>query len=171
MTTHPHALTLTAFSAIPYLKPTLLSIFVDLISNSSLMSGFIGAVVGGLIAGFFSWTATNRAHKNAEVLTQKRRKQTIVSFLLAVKEEIKVLQVLHQKHIGVYLEAYRDGDDPSNYLWSVTEDYFSVYKTNCINLGLVNQHELRAMIVKTYLHAMSLVDSIKLYSELVREYS
>jgi len=127
-----------------------------------------GAIVGGLIAGYYSLKATKEAHRHQKNLAEENEKLIISSLLQAIHDELETIFDRYQDSMGNRLESLNDGE-PLNFYYPVVSDFFTVYHGNSFLLGRIKDNDLRKSIIKTYTIAKGLVDSFKLNNDLVQK--
>ncbi len=135
----------------------------------SLLSGLIGAIVGGGIAGYFSLSATNKAHTQAKNLEDRKSRELMDGLLQGLHDEIETLWDSYIEGIGVQLEALPE-NQPLLMYYPVTQEYFTIYVGNAFLIGRIRDIELRKKIVFTYSKARGLIDSYRLNNELVQKF-
>jgi hypothetical protein len=125
-----------------------------------------GAVWGGRIAGNISRQATQdlldgeRAKRNAE------QKEQAVALLSTLHAEIASVWWAYAAMSGKLIDQLHDG--AFKYYVPIIGDYFPVYHGNVQFLGLLEEH-LRAQIISGYNLAKSLVDTLRLNNEFLKE--
>lgn len=132
----------------------------------SLISGVVGAIIGGLLAGCFSLKATSKSHENQVKLAEDNEAQLVSGLLQAIHDEIETVFERYQNTMGVRLDTLEEGGAIAAY-YPLSSDFFSVYNGNSIHIGRIKNNELRRQIVKTYTLAKSMVDSFRFNNELV----
>ena len=126
----------------------------------SLVVGLSSAVVGGGIAGYFSWKATTRAHEYQSKQEKDYRAQRLQNLLQALHDELETIWERYQRMVGVQVEALKSGE-PFPYHFPIFEDYFVIYNSNAELLGEIPDSDLRKLIVVTFTSAKGLVDSYR----------
>lgn len=127
-----------------------------------------GAVTGGLIAGYFSLTATREAHRHQKTLAEENEKLIISSLLQAIHDELETIFDRYQDSMGNRLESLNDGE-PLYFYYPLVSDFFTVYHGNSFLLGRIKDNDLRKSIIKTYTIAKGMVDSFKLNNDMVHK--
>lgn len=135
---------------------------------SSFGSAITGAIVGGLIAGYFALESTKRAFKNQKVHANDNEEKLIKGLLQAIHDEIETVYDRYQETMGSRLEALGDGGALTFY-YPLVSDFFSVYNGNTFLLGRIADNDLRKQIIKTYTLSKGMVDSFRLNNDLVQK--
>jgi hypothetical protein len=133
------------------------------------MSGFIGALGGGVLALAGSilgaWLA-NRALRDAAHAADEAQ---LAGFLDAVRAEIAVFWDSYGQKVREGLRAVPE-DEGFDFHWPLRSDHFTVYSANAGLIGRVPDPELRTLIVSTYATAKEVLDSLAANSDMVREF-
>lgn len=127
-------------------------------------SEFFAALLGGgctLIGVLF-------AHKLSNRKRSREQSELLQGVLQGLHDEIETLWEIYTDRIGSHLDSLQDGQGFEGY-WAVTQDYFTVYTSNCHLIGRITDVDLRKEIISTYSIAKSLVDSFKMNNELVSQ--
>ncbi len=132
----------------------------------SLISGVVGAILGGMLAGYFSLKAATTSHNNQVELAKDNEEQLVSGLLQAIHDEIETVFERYQNTMGVRLDALEEGEAIAAY-YPLSSDFFSVYNGNCFLIGRIKNNELRKQIVKTYTLAKAMVDSFRFNNDLV----
>ena len=136
---------------------------------NSFGAAITGAVVGGLITGFFAFITTRQAHKNQLSLSSVNDEKIISSFLHAIHDEIETVSERYQEAMGARLESLDEGQALSFY-YPVVSDFFTVYNSNGSLISRVPNNDLRKQIIKTYTLSKGMIDSYRLNNELVSKW-
>lgn len=134
-----------------------------------LLSGLIGALIGGAVTGFSTYWAVNKARENAIALEERKQKSLVTAFLQAMHEEIEHLWNQYYIGAGQQLEALQPGQ-PFHSYYPVTQEYFTVYVGNASLIGHIEDPNLRKLIVQMYSVARGLIDCYRMNNELVKNY-
>ncbi|KTD58789.1 hypothetical protein Lsai_1396 [Legionella sainthelensi] len=113
---------------------------------SNLISGFFGAVF-----------AVVTTYWLQEYSKRKEHKRNINALLLSIKTEITVLQERFNNSFGTIKQI----DGPIMSYYFIEQNYFLVLEGQAPLLGTIIDENLRALIIKTYIHVKSLIDSFK----------
>jgi len=135
----------------------------------SLLSGLIGAVIGGLLTGAFSIFAVNKSENFARDSKTKQDKRTLKGLLQALHDELESVNDRYQETMGAQIESLPDGQ-PLLVYYPVINDFFTVYNANAHLIGTIENNDLRKSIVRTYVLAKGLVDSFRMNNDLVAKY-
>jgi len=136
---------------------------------SAFSSAIIGAIVGGLITGFFALESTRRSFKNQREHADENEKRLIQGLLQAIHDEIETVYERYQETMGSRLESLGEGGALTFY-YPLVSDFFSVYNGNAFLLGRIPENDLRKQIIKTYTLSKGMVDSFRLNNDLVQKF-
>lgn len=140
-----------------------------LIEASDFISALVGAIVGGLITGFFSLKTTKQALENQKQQSSDNEKTIINSLLQAIHDEIETVYDRYQETMGARLESLGE-NQPLNFYYPLVSDFFSVYNGNTFLIGRIQNNDLRKQIIKTYTLSKGIVDSFRLNNDLVHKF-
>lgn len=90
--------------------------------STTLWSGLLGGVFGGLLAGGFAVFATWMAHQHALRRLDLEEKALVKSLLQSLHDELETLWARYHRGIGVQLEALQDGQ-PCLWYYLANQDY------------------------------------------------
>jgi hypothetical protein len=133
---------------------------------NDLFSGFIGSLLGGLLALAGTWWAGQIQRRQAREAAERAERELISGFLGAIEAELSVLAERYTARLRPALASVPDGGI-FNFAWPIRHDYFTVYVANAGLLGRLPDEELRTLIVRTYTFARGMLDSLALNSEMV----
>ncbi len=136
---------------------------------SSFGSAITGAIVGGLITGYFALETTRRAIKNQRAHADENESKLIKGLLQAIHDEIETVYDRYQETMGSRLESLGDGGALAFY-YPLVSDFFSVYNGNSFLIGRIPDNDLRKQIIKTYTLSKGMVDSFRLNNDLVQKF-
>ena len=125
-----------------------------------------GAIVGGLITGFFAIKATTKSFEHQKEHADENEKKLIMGLLQAIHDEMETINERYQETMGAKLESLSDGE-ALDYYYPLVSDYFTVYNGNSFLIGRIPDNDLRKQIIKTYTMAKGMVDSLRLNNDLV----
>jgi len=128
-----------------------------------------GAVVGGAIAGYYSFKATKEAHENQKRIADENEKNIITSLLQSIHDEIETIFDNYHENMGVRLESLED-NTPLLFYYPLVSDFFTIYNGNAFLLGRIKDNDLRKSIIKTYTLAKGLIDSYRMNNDLLQKY-
>ena len=114
----------------------------------SLISGFIGAIVGGF--------ATYKLKQDELTLYEK-------ATALSIVEEIKVIRDLYELTFDEQFSKLSDGGYV-NYLLTINPECSTVFNQNAGEIGLIKSKELRNLIIKTNLQLKKFIESVNNYN-------
>lgn len=129
--------------------------------GSELVSGLVGAVIGGLFTLWGTIIDGSRQERNSETESKEKRRNVLVG----VKTEIITLLEVYQARVARHMEEY-DGNGPLNLILPITQNNFSFYESNAFYLSSVKEDTLKS-IVSFYSSARSLVDSFKYNNQII----
>lgn len=128
----------------------------------------ISAVIGGIIAGYFSLRATNQSHANQKEIAENNELQVIKSLLQAIHDELETVFENYQATMGNRIESLQDGQ-PLFWYYPLVSDFFNVYNGNTFLIGRIKDHDLRKNIIKTYTLGKGMIDSYRMNNDLVQK--
>ncbi|MGP1204240.1 MULTISPECIES: hypothetical protein [Serratia] len=128
-----------------------------------------GAVVGGAIAGHYSFKATKDAHENQKRIADENERNIITSLLQSIHDEIETVFDNYHENMGVKLESLEE-NTPLLFYYPLVSDFFPVYNGNTFLLGRIKDNDLRKSIIKTYTLAKGLIDSYRMNNDLLQKY-
>lgn len=120
---------------------------------TALIIGLVGVFVGGLI--------TYIANVGLELNKRKNQEKTTV---ISLTEELKAIMECYQSEF----EALFTTLEQQNYLtttYTISQDYFTVYKSNVDKLGLIESEELRNLFIKIHIELNRLIENLVIYKE------
>lgn len=136
---------------------------------SSFGSAITGAIVGGLITGYFALETTKRSFKNQRAHADENEAKLIKGLLQAIHDEIETVYDRYQETMGSRLESLGDGGALAFY-YPLVSDFFAVYNGNSFLIGRIPDNDLRKQIIKTYTLSKGMVDSFRLNNDLVQKF-
>ena len=125
----------------------------------SLISGFIGALVGGI----FSCLVTELAHIHNRKLKDDELKLYEKATALSIVEELKVIKDLYDKTFDEQFSKLSNRGYV-NYLLNVNPECSTVFNQNASEIGLIKNKELRNLIIKTNLQLKKFIESVTKYN-------
>lgn len=130
-----------------------------------------GALIAGRIGGRMATTAAlqgaEKAHKDNLARDAAASTERAVAFVQAIQAEAETLWFQVSQYILPDIDEIRTVG-MLNKEYSISDDYFQVYKANASMLGLVDDREVRKAIVQAYIAAFSFVDTLRINSVLVQ---
>jgi hypothetical protein len=127
----------------------------DIIAAIGVVVALVSAIIGGGIAGFFSWFATSQQIKAERIRREQEATEKINSILSALYHELKTVWPTYMDSMGGFLEKW-DEAKPFLVSFSGLENYYVIYYGNTQNIGLIPNPELRDKIIETYTALASL---------------
>lgn len=88
-------------------------------------SAIIGAIVGGVITGYFALRSTKNAHENQLKQAAQNEARLIQGVLQAIHDEIETVFERYQETMGAKLESLKDGEALLAY-YPLVSDFFSL---------------------------------------------
>lgn len=128
---------------------------------TSLISGLLGALVGGI----FSCLVTELAHIHNRKLKDDELKLYEKATALSIIEELKVLRDEYQEEFDKQYEEL----NPMQYLpvvYEISQDYSTVYNQNAREIGLIKNATLRNLIIKSNILLKKYIEDLKIYKQL-----
>lgn len=132
-------------------------------------SAITGAIIGGLLTGYFALKTTKKAHENQLEQVNQNEKKLIQGLLQAIHDEVETVFERYQENMGAKLESLKDGEALLLY-YPLVSDFFTVYNGNSFLLGRIPDNDLRKQIIKTYTLAKGMVDSYRLNNDLNQKF-
>jgi uncharacterized protein YeaO (DUF488 family) len=131
---------------------------------ASFGSAITGAVLGGLITGYFALRSTDKSHSHQLNLAKENEEKLIKGLLQAIHDETETVFERYQETMGARLESLRDGE-PLLVYYPLVSDFFTVYNGNSFLIGRIPDNDLRKQIIKTYTLAKGIIDSYRLNND------
>lgn len=131
-------------------------------------AAIIGAVIGGLLTGWFSLCAQKQAAKHQRRLALEAERRTVKNLLAAIRAELLVLKAHNldpiQKTLKQRAAARANlpyaSQLPPLAMIRIDQNYFTVFESNGGALGMIDDKNLLREIVTVYGLAKGLVDSL-----------
>ncbi|MCH7926933.1 MAG: hypothetical protein IID03_02965 [Candidatus Dadabacteria bacterium] len=135
----------------------------------NVIASLVGAIVGGSITGYFTHRAVNKSHENDLLKQEKVMQESLKGLYQSIHDEIDTLWNIYLNGIGNQLEQLGE-NLPLEFLYPITQEYFTVYTSNAALIGQIPNPKLRKLIITTYTKARGLIDSYRLNNSLVENY-
>jgi hypothetical protein len=132
-------------------------------------AAILGAIVGGVITGYFTLKGVDKSYKNSINLQKNKGESVIQGLLQAIHDEVETIWDRYMEGAGFQLEALKD-NQPFIMYYPVVQDYFTVYNSNSFLIGHIHDTDLRKDIVYLYTTAKGLVDSYRMNNDLVQKF-
>lgn len=132
-------------------------------------SAISGAIIGGLIAGFFALRSTQKSFDNQRKHADENEEKLIKGVLQSIHDEIETIIDRYQETMGSRIESLGKGEALSFY-YPLVSDFFTVYNGNSFLIGRIPDNDLRKQIIKTYTLAKGIVDSFRMNNDLVSKW-
>jgi len=136
---------------------------------SAFGSAITGAIIGGLITGYFALRSTEKSHDNQLKQATQNEEKLIKGVLQAIHDEIETVFERYQETMGARLESLKDGEALLVY-YPLVSDFFTVYNGNSFLIGRIPDNDLRQQIIKTYTLAKGMVDSFRMNNDLNQKF-
>lgn len=133
------------------------------------MFGFVSALIGAVVGGFFTLKATDKAIREENAKETRQEEKEIQNLLDALGVELSALWSFHMRRIGARIEALPEGQ-PLEIYYPLTQDYFTIYNSNASAIGRIKDPLLRESIVITYNKCKKVVDGFKYNNELFQNH-
>ena len=144
--------------------------FSLLLGSKEFWAAILGAVIGGLMAGWFALLAQKQAAKDQRRYALEAERRAVKNLLQAIRAELTVLRTENvdqlQKDLSQRAEAREKLSNP-NYVQfpplaivPTEQNYFIVFDSNAVSLGMINDKSLLRQIIKVYGLAKSMVDTL-----------
>lgn len=134
-----------------------------------LMSGFIGAILGAIVAGYCSIKATQISNKNQREQSGENDKKLLAGLLQSIHDEIETVYDRYQETMGARLESLPENNALIWY-YPLVSDFFTIYNSNGFLIGKIPSNDLRKQIIKTYTLSKGMLDSYRMNNELVAKF-
>lgn len=132
-------------------------------------SAISGAIIGGLIAGFFALRSTQKSFDNQRKHADENEEKLIKGVLQSIHDEIETIIDRYQETMGARIESLGKGEALSFY-YPLVSDFFTVYNGNSFLIGRIPDNDLRKQIIKTYTLAKGIVDSFRMNNDFVSKW-
>lgn len=141
----------------------------DVTNLSNLLSGFLGAAFGGLIAALSSLLAVKKQAKFTRQIDKERLDNEVEGVIQSIYDEIETVYGGYIQSIGRFVEELKPGGSLMVH-YHVSEDYFTIFNSNAVLIGKIDNSELRSLIVNTYTKGKMLLDSFRLNNDILSRY-
>lgn len=131
--------------------------------EGDLVSGLVGAVIGGLFT-LWGTLIDGRRQQRSNVIDAKEKKNNV---LVGIRAEITSLLEIYQTRMSGAIDTY-NGSEPFMQLFPITQNNFPFYESNALALCSVSESTLNS-IVRFYGSARSLVDSYKMNNTVIED--
>jgi hypothetical protein len=130
-----------------------------------LLSGLIGALIGGFATLLASWWQHGLENRRKK----RELNESLNATLQAIQAEVKCLGQIYNESIGHKLEA-TENNTPFLFYHQATEDYFTVFTQNSSLIGQIPSDSLRKKIIAVYMKMKSLLDTYKNNNNILEKY-
>ena len=168
---------MTNYNIVSAISPLLIPIL-------SLLSGILGAIIGGRMTGKAVIKQTEENFNNDLKIIERREGNEEEAVLKAIGVEIDVIIERYSSYIkpgidkiarydsSVIFTNIADLNNDLSILFSflsfrilVTQDYFTIYNSNGNQIGKIKDEGLQKRIVSFYTNIKGLIENIKFYNE------
>jgi hypothetical protein len=129
--------------------------------NADSYIQLLGIVVTAAVA---VWTL-QRSFANERKKRTAEQEEEVKAFLGALSTEVNTLWPVYMEQYGKTLENLKEGERPGQF--PVGSGYFVVYQSNAHLLGRIPSAALRNQIVRSYIIANGMLDTIGLYGSML----
>jgi formiminotetrahydrofolate cyclodeaminase len=134
---------------------------LSLIESKEFIAALVGAVIGGLIAGFFTLSAQNKAAKDQRKRDRESAQEALKGTLQAIETEVDMFK---RKFLDAFEKVFLSHPVLPKMV-SLRQNVSVVFDSNAAMLGRITDAELRGKIVSTYLTLKAVVDAVNHYEE------
>lgn len=131
--------------------------YYDLINNYQAIAAAIIGVLSAILVGLFQYITT--------VIIKNREKKYFENAVVsAIYEE---LTGLYNCYDNVFQKAVLNvpDDDYMTTIFTITQDFFTIYHSNASNIGKIKKEEIRNSIVQIYILLKKLIENIIYYKD------
>ena len=136
----------------------------------TVAAAYGSARIAGNMAAEASINSVHETFREQRQLDKERQDKTIDAILGVIYEELNILWELYDKEVGAFWKNFNSGED--KIFWSnisLTQDYFTVYRSNANLIGEIPDLHLRRKIVEIYTLLKALIDYYKQNNNLLDE--
>ena len=132
---------------------------LSLVESKEFIAALVGAVIGGLIAGFFTLIAQNNAAKDQRKRDREAGQEALKGTLQAIETEVDMFK---RKFLDAFERVFLDPEPQRNLpkFVSLKRNVSVVFDSNAAMLARVADAGLRGKIVSTYLTLKAVVDTV-----------
>ena len=112
-------------------------------------------LLASMIGGAFVLAGVSVTHYFERKTQEEKEKRVVRAFLQGLLVEVESLWQRYQDTMGPQVETLKDGE-PLLHYYPVYQDYFSVYHGTSALIGLIEDDDLRTLIVTTYIKTKGL---------------
>ena len=127
------------------------------------------AVIGALIAGYFTSDATKKAHKQNLKLEKLKEAKEEKNILLSIDSEIKGIKDIYEHYMDQLHDNERLNNAYYTFHFDINPMLKTIYDNNSDKIGLISNSDLRNKIIKFYIILRSYIGSLNLYRKMLDE--
>ena len=135
----------------------------------SLISALLGSIIGSLVTGYFTLRATKNEFNNQRTILNESNTILRRTILQSIHDEIEAIYKRYRVTIGNKISTLEDNEPLLQY-YPISDDFFMFYRANTIEIGKLEDNNLRKLIIETYILAKSLIDSLKINNNFLEQY-
>lgn len=131
---------------------------------TTIICSAVAALIGALIGWGSTHCATNKAYKHNQELQEKELKTFEKATALSIVEELKILKELYEEEFDREYSTLGD-HYYLNYTYTITQDYTTVFTQNAGEIGLIENEELRKLILNSYITLKKYMEYLIIYDK------
>lgn len=138
--------------------------------DSNVVSGIIslaGALAGAIIGGYYTRRAARQSFDNQMAQQHAEQERIVEGVLQALYEELSAIWEVYMREVGQSLETLRENQVFAGYIPLTQQDYFIIFNNNSAYIGHIPDPDLRRAVVRTYMRAKGVLDSIRMHNKLI----
>lgn len=126
----------------------------------SAISGLFGAILGGLA----TYISTFQTHKNNIKLVERKEFIEKRSVVLAIAAELTSLLDSYETEMD---NLYKDLSNEQflECSYAVTQDFMTIYNNNANKIGIIEDDQLRTLIIRSYTYLKRYIEYLLNYKE------
>jgi len=132
-------------------------------------ASLLGAVVGGVITALVARKSAERVFQNELKKRDIEKRENLEGLYKAIKSELNTLWSRYNEGAAKDLHNLEEGQPLLRY-YPLTQNYFTVYRSNAHLIGEIPDDNLRELVIRTYSIAKGLVDSYRYNNHIVGKY-
>jgi hypothetical protein len=128
--------------------------------------GLVGALAGALLGGYYTRGVARQSFENQMAQQRAEQERIIAGVLQALYEELGALWEVYMREVGQKLEELAENQIFGYTVPLTQQDYFTIFNNNSAYIGHIPDPELRQLIVRTYMRAKGVLDSLRMHNQL-----